>query len=219
MPPLAIPEDDRGAFTALAKAGDAELEAVLSALGNLREATISRGQLVTAVASTWGGDLAEDLVGALLSLQMFGSWKGWTVERTGQEAGESRDLSLSANERQSLASRVTALLATQPLVTVARAVDLMRESERTFLNARILSDLRPLFGETTDVRGAILMHTLRIDYEEDDDVASFFVTLTSDELEDLFKVVSRAMDKTKTLTEFAGRSGLPLFDVYRDDQP
>jgi len=106
----------------------------------------------------------------------------------------------------------------QVIVTMTRALDLMTEFDKSFHEARILTDLRPLFGEPSDIQGAVIVHTLRVEYHERGSVKSFFVTLGSDELRELEAVVDRAISKHDALRTFAEGANLKLYDVIRDDQ-
>ena len=83
--------------------------------------------------------------------------------------------------------------------TKARA--LMQEHERTFCRARILTDIRPVFGAEVreSPKAVVVVHTLRISYHEGSELKDFYLSLDSDDIETLREVLERADSKAKTL--------------------
>ena len=62
--------------------------------------------------------------------------------------------------REKLHNRLAALLdLDKSLGVTSKAVDVMTEHERTFCNARILSDIRPVFAEAPDSASAAVIRT------------------------------------------------------------
>jgi hypothetical protein len=84
----------------------------------------------------------------------------------------------------------------------AKADDLRSEIERTYCDARIMTDLRAGFRKTIDdsVSMMVVLHNLRIGYHDDKgDHREFYLTLDAKDLKDLKKAVERAQKKSKTL--------------------
>ena len=120
-------------------------------------------------------------------------------------------------ERQVLAPRLTELLDLTSILRMSRALGLSVEFERSFHEARILTDFRPLFGETPDVEAGLITNTLKIEYHERGAIKSFFVSIGPKDIVELEAVVKRARAKTDALARFAERVDLAVYDVERGD--
>lgn len=85
------------------------------------------------------------------------------------------------------------------LRTSAKASTLLFDVERAFMSAKIITDIRPVFGENiSEIPAAFLIHFLRVSYRGDDD-EDFFVGLSTKDLKDLSKVIDRALLKAEAL--------------------
>jgi len=93
------------------------------------------------------------------------------------------------------------LLAVDTVRIRSKAAYLRTDHARAFKSARVLTDLRPIFGlnESTTIEGAVVMHTLKLEYYQDDFARDFFVTLDDVDLETLRLAVVRAQNKAKAL--------------------
>jgi len=103
------------------------------------------------------------------------------------------------------------LMSIGTLRTVAKAARLQREGERLYCEAKILSDIRPVFGadpESIPV-GAVLTHTLRLGYHEGSQHKEFHVVLDFDDLMAINEVILRAQVKEKSLRNMLKRAKLP----------
>jgi hypothetical protein len=105
-----------------------------------------------------------------------------------------------------LPSRLRKLL-TLPVFDVAvKAGEVLYDHGRVFSEARILTDVRPVFGKVLDdgpiVAGVV--HNLKLVYKEDFQTREFFVTLDDEDLAQLRDVVERALQKQKILKQTIG---------------
>ena len=102
-----------------------------------------------------------------------------------------------------LPERFEKLLNINLLNTLSKAGRLQRDGERLYCDAKILSDIRPVFGPKPTVMppGAVVTHTLRIGYHEGGDHKEFYVILDADDLEALKNTVTRAEAKDKVLRQ------------------
>jgi len=101
-------------------------------------------------------------------------------------------------EGSDFAQRLTALLAVESFDIVAlKAKGLQEESERTFCEARILTDIRPVFGNKVEdaPTAAIVVHTLKLVYHEMSGHKEFFLALDEDDIASLKKTLERAEAK------------------------
>jgi hypothetical protein len=118
-----------------------------------------------------------------------------------------------------ICDEVAQVFANQALGDVAKAHDIVFENPTVFLDARFLTDLRPVFRSDPDATpvAAVIQHTLRISYQNDAGPAAFYVTLTSDDLRRLEKALTRALRKDKTMRKFSDTAELPLFGYEGGD--
>jgi hypothetical protein len=123
---------------------------------------------------------------------------------------------LAHSDRPDFAGKLLTLLNAEVFALVAKAHDLVTENERTFCHARILTDLRPIFGSVVEdgPRAAIVMHTLKLAFHQqgsNDDHGEFYVALDADDLQTLRKLIDRAEAKAKSLA--AANRNIRLFGV------
>jgi hypothetical protein len=127
---------------------------------------------------------------------------------------DSRDPRLTPKDLPKLQSVLERILSIDTLKMIAKAARLQHDGERLYCSSKILSDMRPVFGEDPSIRpvGSVLAHTLKLTYHEGGDHKEFHVVLDSDDLEVLGEVVQRAQAKDKTLRELLKSMKLPTLD-------
>jgi|CXWL01.1.fsa_nt_gi hypothetical protein len=83
----------------------------------------------------------------------------------------------------------------------SKALSVMTDHARVFRDARILTDLRPVFGPNPNEPpdAAVIVHTLKIEHMADHEHKEFFVALDSLDLDRLEKLVRRAKLKERGL--------------------
>ena len=90
-----------------------------------------------------------------------------------------------------------------PIRLAAKSLLLSFEVDHIYRDARILTDIRPVFSnkDDLDLLGNITINQLRISYRRKNKVDNFFVSLDNEDLENLKNVIERAINKTKILKE------------------
>jgi hypothetical protein len=112
------------------------------------------------------------------------------------------DSRLTAEQRPVFRNNLLALLSIDRVWLISKAFDLQTDDERTFCEARILTDLRPVFGAQVNdgSRAAVIVHLLKLGYHEDNQRhEKFYVALDSKDLKELKKVIDRAEEKAAAL--------------------
>jgi hypothetical protein len=113
------------------------------------------------------------------------------------------EFQLAPAERESFKEKLKILLGAEMFGMVSKVDDLRTESEHIFCHARLLTDMRPVFG--TDVEkgpiAILVTHNLKVAYhlsgrKGDHD---FYVSLDSDDLSELKEQIIRAEAKASTL--------------------
>lgn len=101
----------------------------------------------------------------------------------------------------------------QSLGITAKAVGVTADHERTYHRSRILTDMRPIFGDdVSKPAAAVIVHTLRVSYlsNRSSENAAFFVAMDSLDLQDLRDQIDRALEKEKATVQSLAAIGLPV---------
>ena len=110
---------------------------------------------------------------------------------------------LEESGKQKLIERLSTLLETERLYYAAKANDLMYEYQNVFIQAKMVTDVRPIFNikiEKAPIAGLII-HNLHIHYRGDreSEHRDIFLALDSDDLKSLKDTLIRAETKEKSL--------------------
>jgi hypothetical protein len=94
-----------------------------------------------------------------------------------------------------------------------KAKELRLEVERSLYGARVLTDLRTVFGDDVSTRPAMtVMHTLELKYHhETGDHREFYISLDDEDLQRLKEVIERAQRKGATLVELMNKANFRLY--------
>jgi hypothetical protein len=163
---------------------------------------------------------ASDILEALLSLTTLLPEDGDGVAELAREVADSRDLELEQSVRDVLAERLTTLLRLDAFVLAARASEIVTEYPKVFHDARILNDLRPVFGPDASkgVKAALLVATLKLEYHlADGPVDSDFFALDYRDLLRLREVIDRAVAKHASMRGLVDKMDLPFWEYIESD--
>ena len=111
--------------------------------------------------------------------------------------------------------RLIRLLSIDRVELIAKTYDLLTAHARTFIKARIISDIRPVFGESTETtpQTAIITHMLNITYHKDHDRREFVVALDTRDIQKLIDTLERAKAKTETLKSVIASTDMEYVEV------
>ncbi len=133
------------------------------------------------------------------------------------EGLDSPELRLPKTEREQFKRKLIILLGANVFGIATKIVDLRTDDERVFCHARILTDLRPVFGPRIEEgpQGMVIVHLLKLGYHSAAQKhQEFFVSLDSDDLRTLRNLIDRAEAKSKSLKASLG--GIRLFGVAKE---
>jgi hypothetical protein len=149
---------------------------------------------------------------AVLGAGSYWSSVGGPADEFAADVAASGDLELGEPERADLRSRLAALLLIPGVTASAKALDLLSEHERLFLTARILTDLRPVFGEgeVATPTAALITHTLKIEYHDASGRDALYMALDDGDLEKFIEVLTRAQKKSSSLRSLVATTGMTL---------
>jgi len=108
--------------------------------------------------------------------------------------------------------RIDFLIKNDQIFLAAKAYDLARESANIYIDARIVTDLRPIFGINVEEEphGSIILHTLHLHYQDhkESDHKDLFITLDINDIKTLKDLLIRAEKKESSLQQFLKKSAL-----------
>lgn len=212
---LRIPSRQREPLKQLYELVGADASPLIDLLQGL-PAFVSTPDLQAKIASLWP-DIAEaelaHLTLAMISMATQGS--RWSADELGRRISESPDLDIPEEGREAFGAVLARLVETDVLLTSAKAVSVLNQQERLFHEARIMSDIRPVFGDDPTERpaGAVVVHTLSIKYHADGEMKTINVAMDRNDLAELTAALDRAMKKADVLSSVVEAADLALFEL------
>lgn len=225
MPKLNIPERYRSSLSSIRFLSDRQVQEIRTVLDQVAPPSSQNTSAAQELPSDPGAamiavrkasprtDIANftKILEVLIAMYEIKSQRDVSVETfvddicDAMEGLDSPELHLQHSERPEFAGKLLTLLNAEVFALVAKAHDLATEDERTFCHARILTDLRPIFGSVVEdgPKAMIVMHTLKLAFHQqgsNDDHGEFYVALDSDDLQTLRKLIDRAEAKAKSLS-------------------
>jgi hypothetical protein len=121
---------------------------------------------------------------------------------------------MSGTELERLLSRLTQLLEVKTFAHWVKAFELLHENERSFREARVITDIRPVFSDTTNssLQASFVIHTLKISFWEDNRRKNFFLALDNSDLQTLIDQLSRAQNKAETIKSYLSSTNLHAYE-------
>jgi hypothetical protein len=184
---------------------------------------LSPGRLSVQISKKIGINNVKTFELLSVIIKLFSSFK-----RTGLEIDEFLDvlgetltkaeipeLTITADEWNNSQVFIREILECEDSIGVtARALNVMTDHGRVFIDARILTDCRPVFR--SDPRkppaAAVIVHTLKIGYRADHEDKEFFVALDSSDIAQLEALIKRAKMKENALKLSLRPSKMPILE-------
>lgn len=135
------------------------------------------------------------------------------------ESVDSPDLKLQASDRPQFKEKLLTLFGSPNFDILAKAWDLKTDDERVFCGARILTDLRPVFGQNIKdgPKAMVVVHLLKLGFDRVGDAKrhnEFHVSLDAEDLESLGDLIKRAEDKANALRNSV--RDIPVFGAPKE---
>ncbi len=212
-PTLRVPSEYVPALRALFELADDTAIVLSEALGE-RSSAYDRTEVVdvlTKVATGWDHDIARLFVDALLAIRAVHQVLNLPLPTVAEAVARAPDLPFEPEQREVLAQRLNDALLAPSITLIARAHNLSTEYERNFEEARIVTDIRPLFhpGTEEELDGAIISHSLRIRHSGVGASQALYISLDIDDLVALRSAVERAVRKANHLEAMLKSVGIP----------
>jgi hypothetical protein len=164
-------------------------------------------------------DLQEILkaIHSIYSLRIQGNLKNTEIITGLINAVSSDDTfsQLSAEELAHFKQRLTKILAIDGSISISsQALILLQEYDSIFLNSRIITDVRPVFKAETkeEIAGALVVHTLKIAYQDASGSKEFYVALDSSDVKKLQEQLSQSLIEAKVIQAMLNKADVIYLD-------
>ena len=224
MATLRIPEPFRPALLALANMPETSYSELSAVLSRAPQTFTTIRELVTWTRPEVPNIPPEEIEGiieALVSLYRVSQRSGVSSkdQTLAQDVASSLPNSkLEASSRATFEKRLVSLLASKSLnVLEAKARELKMQDERLMIEARVLTDLRPVFGEEVEDSplGMIITHSLRIRFVESgsDRYNDMYFAMDAGDIRNLKAAMERAEEKIHALKNSLGAAQVRIVDL------
>lgn len=122
---------------------------------------------------------------------------------------------LSAEELAHFKQRLTKILAIDGSISISsQALILLQEYDSIFLNSRIITDVRPVFKaeKKEGIAGALVVHTLKIAYQDASGSKEFYVALDSSDVKKLQEQLSQSLIEAKVIEAMLNKADVVYLD-------
>lgn len=205
--PFQIPTEDIAAVATMTKMPKTSVDALISALKDAPY-TADTDEIAEQISARVPGvdvneleSILDSLYGLYFVRELSGVPKAVFLDDfiNGLEAAPVFDV--NREDIPKLRAKFERLLNIEIFNVLSKAKRLQRDGERLYCDAKILSDIRPVFRDkpTSRPAGAVVTHTLMLAYHEGGEHKEFHVVLDRIDLDELLEVISRAQTKDKTL--------------------
>lgn len=220
MASLKIPESHRVGLTKIRQLSDENIEAIVAALQRLPQTATKKKDILSALAATLPKLPAADvekISGTLSSLYYVRADSDVPLIKFATDvAGALKDAGEQFTDEESarFSDRIAKLLGVDLLWIASKAWTLQVDQENVLCEAKILTDVRPVFGTNVEDQpaGFVITHTLKIGYHDAGaDHKDFYVSLDEAELSTLRSMIERAEKKASSLISLMSKTGVRNF--------
>ena len=223
MSALKIPKEYEAGIATIKKLSDSDADKILQVL---KEASpgASPPEIVTKlhpILPTFSEDDVENLVEALHSMYLIRAHSDVSIEEfvndltdAIRESGNKDIQTSNPEELERLKSRFESLLTVGPLSTQAKAHVLRQDFANIFWDAKIITDIRPIWdGDVKQPPEAtVITNTLKLEYHHIGGHGELYVYLDKEDIETLMYVLQRAQDKMATLRTLATAKWMKILE-------
>jgi hypothetical protein len=223
---LRIPDRDKDRLAALIKLDPTTLDVLYDELKD-RPPRLRVSELVSDIKEhvqvpqkTLG-----DVLSLLLTLYGIKADQEFSAERlvdelfrAMEESGDER-LAPPSGGWETIHGRLTRLLSLErSLGVTSKALFIAYQLPCHLHSSRVLTDARPVYTPNPSEPPAafIINHTLKLQVHDDGEDHDWFLSLNTEDLETLKKVIDRALEKEKSLKGLMAKTGVPILE-WRED--
>jgi len=128
---------------------------------------------------------------------------------------ENESLKLSDENLEKFKQKLSALLSVKSLSIRTKAINLILDHENILHHTNLVTDIRPVFGSKVEESpiGAVLVHTLKLEYKQNDEIKNFYVALDDEDIITLINSLKRTQTKSESLKKLLDKAGLSNFEI------
>lgn len=210
-----VPKQFREPFEAVATLADNDFNQISTLVSDAADGdqmTELTEAVVAALPDVESGTVDGMLEGLVTFQQMLHS-SGTSVADGALMLSESPDLTLQPEQREILRKRLLELLNAARIRVVSKALTLSLDHERVYLDSKVITDIRPIFGtdDEPSVDGALVNHVLRMTYIDAAGVrTTISLALDSRDLVGLKSALDRAEKKEVAVRALLEAGGVAL---------
>lgn len=165
-------------------------------------------------------EAVSNIVTVLVSLNALRSHLDITADEVADQVCDAivqssdKELTLTSENREQFRGYLAKLLEARSLVVSSKVVDVWTEHEHAFCNARIFTDLRPVFGgEQEDTLMATgVVHMLKLSYHEQNEIKEMYVALDDDDIKNLSDALNKASIRSEGLRALLKEAKIIYFE-------
>jgi hypothetical protein len=124
------------------------------------------------------------------------------------------DKSLLRESEQSFRQRLVRFFELETLLISAKAAGILQSHENLFCSARILTDVRPVFGSDPRVvpNSAVIVHMLNLSFHHEGEIKELYIAMDTLDIGLLREALDRAELKSESLKTLMKRAGVTRLD-------
>lgn len=207
MAKLRIPESHREGFKFLIELKETEFQKLTKVLEGV-EKGILPDELASKINNETSFELitAQEIARILFSLYPLKERFNDNIEELSKElivAFKNAKVELDTKPNwEEVEVRIKKLLSYNSTIgNTFKALKLSTEFSKIYIDSRIITDIRPTFSDDDELltNSALITHSLKFEYQEDDRHEELFLTLDSKDLDELKRQIERAKNKEEKL--------------------
>jgi hypothetical protein len=203
MASLRIPEEHKQGLARLLNLGAEDWQKVLKVLATV--------PITNTLASTLAEELAhidsippsdlEDVPETLISLYIVLAHSKQEPSEVIEDIQQALEGKAELRFPNEVGHRLSQLLDFESLVVSTKAEGLMYEYENIFSTARVVTDIRPVFGFDVEElpKAAVIIHTLSLHYYHEGNHREIRLALDEIDIDDIIEALERASKKAESL--------------------
>jgi hypothetical protein len=155
--------------------------------------------------------VAEKVVPSVISLHIVRANREASLDEFVDDVSEAIGTFDPVGRSKESKQRLRTILDIQSLYVSAKAYIVLADHQRTARGIKILTDVRYVFQANPEEEpfGAVIVHTLKLSYHENEDHKEFYIALDDDDLARLRGVLDRADAKANILARKLNDAKVP----------
>ncbi|TMA87105.1 MAG: hypothetical protein E6J74_30625 [Deltaproteobacteria bacterium] len=220
MADLTIPERHRNGVVKLLELSEDSFSQMVSALEGVGPKLFPdnlSSQMISKIKGVSPEDVSE-IITTIMSLSSHRMHDDSTAEELAEQvvqaAIEANIPIKSDKERITFKDRLLKFFELNTLFVSAKALGILLSNENLFCSARILTDIRPVFGTDPTVAptAIVMVHMLDLGYHKDGELKHLYIAMDSIDIDTLREALNRAEMKAESLKPLMKKAGVEFLD-------